>query len=408
MWQWLRRVLSQLVGRQAAGRAAPIHWLGLALGLAIVALQSPAWATPNQAASNASTTASAGQLPPLPAKLPQGYLMEAQDRVRWIYPESASDTVADLQAALPDQWRALARTFGQELPADLDIRVAIDPSDMRRLVGGRVLPDYASGVAFPAEGLILLSLTAPESWQRPDMGALLAHELSHVALERAVGGTKVPRWFTEGVAIHQAGEQSLARIRTLWTGTLAQRLMPVEALSNAFPVRHHEVDLAYAQSADLVRYLLDGEDDAHRFRDLIAAMRRGETFEQAVQTAYHVSLGYIEREWRSQVTRRFGRWPSILAGLTGVWALGALLLLLGYVRTRRRHHRTLAQWEAEEAASEAGLSFRAVTEQMPLTEENDNPRPHRVDEVFDQLEERRREPSGVPTVEHEGRSYTLH
>lgn len=392
-------------------RSAVSCWLwglcGGLLGGAVAGLWGgdAANAQPNAVAPEPAALQTA-QLPELPEELPKGYVIEAKDRVRWIYPTSATDEVAELQQAQPDIWNKVTQELGQEVAADLDIRVAIEPTDMRRLAGGRPLPAYATGVALPHQGLILLSLTAPQTWMRPNMVQLLTHELSHVALYRAVAGGRVPRWFSEGVAIHQAGERSLARIRTLWMGALAGKLMRADQLSGAFPKDHHEVALAYAQSADLVRYLLEGTDDRKRFGDLISKLRDGETFTDAVASAYHVDLGYIEREWRNEITGRYGRWPSALAGLTGIWSIGALLLVVGFVRTRRQHHRTLAQWQAAEAEAAARLTRQrrahAEASRTPATGTN------RVDEVFDRLADSRRNPAEIPTIEHEGRNYTLH
>src|SRR5262249_22829786 len=144
----------------------------------------------------------------------------------------------------------------------LDIRIALAPEQMRALVGPHTpLPGYANGIAFPEAGLVLLTLTEPETFLRPDLQAVLTHELSHVALYRAVRGAALPRWFSEGVAVQQAQESSLNRIRTLWEGTLRGSLLPLDSLANAFPTRHADIDLAYAQSADFVGYMLSGGDE---------------------------------------------------------------------------------------------------------------------------------------------------
>ena len=67
-------------------------------------------------------------------------------------------------------------------------------------------PAYAVGVAYPALGLVLLTLSAPDTWERPDLDRVFIHELAHVATHRAAGGNGVPRWLDEGIAIHVAGE----------------------------------------------------------------------------------------------------------------------------------------------------------------------------------------------------------
>lgn len=365
----------------------------------------------------AGTPVAQADLPAPPETLPGGYSMETRGEVRWTYPTRAADLTQGLMDATPVLWEALGKSFGGTLPKELDIRVAVNPSDMA-LLAGRRLPDYASGVAFPPDGLILLSLTAPGTWLRPDMEALLTHELAHVALHRAVAGHPVPRWFTEGVAIHSAGEHSIARIRTLWSGTVQRRLIRVGQLSRAFPMDHGQVDLAYAQSADLVRYLLDGRDERARFRSLIEALRGGAGFDDAVQTAYSVSLGYLEREWRGQLHRRYGRWPSVLIGLTGIWGLAALALIIGYLRARRKHHATLAQWAVEEAA-ETGLAAGATAPQaLAVAQAMPPPVPPpkasavtpqgAVDRLLERTAAVRDRDPEIPTVQHDGRHHTLH
>lgn len=394
---------------ETAARAAPGRWRGLALRAlraCLVALCLAASPAPGAAAPQ--PPAPAVTLPPPPARLPAGYDIESHGEVRWTYPARAAHLAQTLIRATPEIWAALGHDLGQPLPPALDIRIAVNPDDMAKLAG-RALPDYASGVAFPAEGLVLLSLTAPETWLRPDMRQLLTHELAHVALHRAVGGQPVPRWFTEGVAIHEAGERSIARIRTLWTGAVQRRLIGVDRLSAAFPRQHGQVDLAYAQSADLVRYMLDGSDERARFRRLIGLLREGRGFDTAIQGAYKVSLGYLEREWRGQIQRRYGRWPSVLIGLTGIWGLAALALIFGYFRARRHHHATLQQWALQEADQDAALAAPAVAQAVPPPPPRLQAQPvSAVDRLLERPPLGREADPEIPTVQHEGQQHTLH
>ncbi len=340
---------------------------------------------------------------PPPTRMPAGYTMERIGAVHWTYPTTAEPEAKALAGDVDAAWNALADRFGVRVSPNLDLRIAINPEQMQALAPpGHRLPSYASGVAYPEEGLILLSFTAPRSFERPDMERLLVHELTHVALYRAVSGRAVPRWLSEGIAVHQANENTIARIRTLWEGTLAGRLAPLSHLDQRFGAQHGTVDLAYAQSADLVAFMLNGDGDALRFRSLVAHMRGGEAFEPAFAKAYGFTLSELERAWRERVGRRFGRWPSLLVGLSAVWAFGALLLLVGYVRVRRRQRETLERWAVEEAPIEA-------LEVPPPPPVVSAPPPARgPDDVLDAWQEKQRRDGELPTVTHEGRNYTLH
>lgn len=373
-------------------------WAGISL-LACFLLLSRASAEP--ATSSVSTAATA----PVD-DLPAGYATQIDGPVRWTYPLAADDEVRTLRASQAQVWRRIVAELGVSISPELDIRVATNPEQMRRLVppNTQQLPGYASGGAVPPAGVVLLTLTEPESFMRADLSTTLAHELSHIALHRAVNGVNVPRWFSEGVAVQQSEESSFARIRSLWEGTLRGNLVPFDALAVAFPANHADADLAYAESADFVGFMLAGSDERGRFRALLRELASGQVFGEAVQRAYHVDLGYMEREWRATLTQRFGRWPMLFMGLTSLWVLGAVLLVVGYARARARHRSTLRRWAIEEApvltapnqpnAQPAAGNSPAGAIQSSL------------DDFFDNR--LTKHDPGVPTVVHDGQSYTLH
>ncbi|MDH5676447.1 MAG: peptidase MA family metallohydrolase [Myxococcales bacterium] len=351
----------------------------------------------------------------MPARIPGGYTAERLGPVHWIYPSSAESEVRTLQAEQARAFRQLEHRLGLEVAPELAIRVGINPEHMQQLAPkGAKLPSYATGVAFSEHGLILMSMTDPKSFMRPDMEQLLMHEMSHVALHRALQGHAAPRWLNEGLAVHFAGERSIARTRVLWDGTLRGKLHPLSSLDAAFPARHDEVSLAYAQSSDLVDYLLDSTADRARFRNLILGLSRGIAFDEAFAKAYGLTIGQLESQWQGALRRRFGRWPSLLMGLGVVWVAGAILLLVGYVRVRRRHHRTLDRWAIEEAPASAAIAAlenppalllsSAESEAVAAWPKNATSGPAPAADT----DAHRGRDSGIPTVEHEGRNHTLH
>lgn len=330
------------------------------------------------------------------------------DGNQWLYPSDTRAQIRELQTTARQSWQQVTSELGVSLPPNLTIRVGRNPDEMQSLATqvGR-LPAYASGVALPERGLIFLTLTAPESWELVDVHSVLTHEMSHVALHRAVNGRPLPRWFVEGLAIDQAQERSLARIRTLWEGTVAGNLIALNRISDAFPSQHHGVNLAYAQSADFVRYLKRGTHGPLRLSRVIAAVAQGSSFEDAVLEFYRTPLSTLEREWREHLTQRFSQWPLLLTGLTGVWFLLAVLLVVAYVRARKKHHRTLERWGLEEAAfdriNEAPSADGGVAESEAAHEPTPGPTAG-ANEIRRVLHD----PSGIPTIHYGGENHTLH
>jgi hypothetical protein len=389
-----------------ARRAAARRWSWLpSLWLALVAASASADDLPRDVAE-ADAVALERALP----DAPEGYVRERRGDVRWEFPDQATSVAQDLQETYREEWPRVVEELGGEVRDELVIRIGRNPEEMQALAPPEAPPPaYASGVAYPSRGLILLTLTAPRTWERPNVAAVLTHELSHVALHRAVHGNPVPRWFSEGVAIYQAREQSLERMRALWGGTVGDRLLPFDRLDASFPSNPHRVNLAYAQSADFVRWLRARDDGERKFRELVRRLRDGQSFETALERTYSVSMTSLEIDWHESLVERFQAFP-LLIGSGGLWVLAAFLIVVAYVRRKRKDREKFAEWEEEERAALAAtqtvlssrLSASTTSGPSPTTPDDEN------EVLYVVPPEPRARESGIPTIEHEGRSHTLH
>ncbi|MEM8609752.1 MAG: peptidase MA family metallohydrolase [Myxococcota bacterium] len=334
-----------------------------------------------------ATTAAAQDIPeaPLPAP-PEGYETEQVGPITWTFPVALRDRVVPLIESAPQHWIDVQNDFGVPVDDDLVVRVARNPREMKQMAPvGYPPPEYATGVAYPAWGVILLTMSAPDSWHPPDLEVVLVHELSHIALYRAVAGEDVPRWFSEGVAIHQSEVRLLPRMESLLRAAAQHSMLRLSELSHRFPERPHEVNTAYAQSADVVGFLRGTENDQRRFHKLIRSLRAGDSFDVALSEAYGWTTIGLEREWRESLRTRYRILPALLGG-TGIWVFAAILLVIAY-RRRRKYHRL----KLEEMAHREELE--ALTTRPP-------PPPEPTAEVV--------QDAGIPRVEHDGESHTLH
>ena len=333
----------------------------------------------------------AARLPPPPAdfeRIDDGWLTIE-------FPASVRDRVAPLTADADAFRSRLAVDLGQPVLAHVLMRIARDPEQMSALAPVGAPPfGYASAMAYPSVGLALLSMKAPHTWEATELVTLSRHELMHLALTDAIGGHNVPRWFDEGLAIHESGEQWSERLGTLWQATLGKTLLSFADLNRGFANESSKVSVAYAESADVVRFLMR-DDDRARFGSLVQRLRAGTSFDRAVSDAYDTDLRKLEYEWRTEVSHRFGVVP-LLTGGGALWGLIVVLAGAAWVKRRRRARAKLAQWEREEAEMDAALA--ANREQL----EREKVIPSDEDELPVHV---RRE---VPVVEHEGRWYILH
>jgi hypothetical protein len=302
-------------------------------------------------------TAHATAIPPVPSS----YITKDLGWLELSYPPAASERVASLLEDADAIRAQLVGELGRPVLARVSVRVAPTFADMARLAPADAPPpEYASGVAYHGLHLVLLSMLAPRGAEAVDLDEVFRHELVHVALEDAVQGKHVPVWFNEGLAIQLSGEHPVDRAKTLWNATLSGTVIPLAELDRSFPRDNFEVSIAYAESADFMRFLTR-KSDSLRFAALIGRIREGQSFERAMAEAYGSDLRRLEFEWHGDLERRF----SIIPVLTGgglIWVFVIGVLVVAYVRRRRRAKVILARWEREEAIEDARIAAQRAAE----------------------------------------------
>ncbi len=286
-------------------------------------------------------------IPPVPAS----YKTRDLGWLHLAYPPAAEERVAPILAEADEFKAVLVERLGQQVLDRVEVRITPTFGDMARLAPiGVPPPGYASGVAYSRLHLVLITMLPPRGAEAVDVGETFKHEMVHVALEDATFGQHVPVWFNEGLAIYLSGEHSLARQNTLMSATFSGRLIPFADLDRSFPSDTFDVNVAYAESADVMRFLMQRTDQL-RFTSMIGRVREGQPFERSAADAYGSDLRKLEFQWHRDAERRY----SIIPVLTGggiLWVGVVAALVAAYVRRRRRTKAILARWEKEEAAED--------------------------------------------------------
>jgi hypothetical protein len=297
------------------------------------------------------------------------------------------------------------------------VRVAQDAQSMVDLAPrGAPYPEYAEGVAYSRLGLVLLTAQPEHSGEDFDLLTTFRHELAHVALYDALAHHSIPLWFNEGLAIHLSRENAFARSQALWSATLSGNLLPLSQIDQRFPRDIVGVPLAYAESADVVRFLLRTQDQ-ERFRLLIKRVGRGQGFESALRDAYGMDLYNLESTWLEDVKSRNTLWPVLFSG-TALWGFGLVLITLAWRRKREHQKRVLQRWEREEAL-EVERARAALIARMELESEPPTPVWSDASHVPSAIANApppalggpprsAQRDSPVPSVQHEGDWHTLH
>ncbi|MFO7973131.1 MAG: hypothetical protein R6V12_00685 [Candidatus Hydrogenedentota bacterium] len=210
-------------------------------------------------------------------------------------------------------------------------------------------PAEVGGVAHSEDGIIVLR--TPNQLPNPKYyEGVVRHELIHVLLARNTDLTHLPRWLNEGIAMHISGEYRWNSTFHVARMYMADRLYSYDDLMLHFHISQRERPFGdlYAQSLSMTAYLYDslGEE---AFWDMVYALREKD-FPEALGDAAEMTPEEFWDAWYNSLWK-IAVISTVVSGF-GVFHLMALLLIVAYMRKRRRNRTVMKRWEHEEAEEE--------------------------------------------------------
>jgi hypothetical protein len=233
---------------------------------------------------------------------------------------------------------------GRRAPIRATIILAPSPQVFDSVTGGRA-PEWGAGVAIPSTRTIVLPVYSTPRISPEELPRTLRHELVHLALHQALP-EPIPRWFDEGYAEWASGGLDAESAWKLRVAFLLGQAPPLDSLTLHWPRDAERARLAYLLSATAVRHLAERSGPGG-FEVLLRAWKREGSLDRAVRSAYGMTLGQFEEEWRKVVRRRYG-WLLAVTQVTAFWFLLTLLFLVLVAIRRRRDRAKLAEMRAEE------------------------------------------------------------
>ncbi len=264
-----------------------------------------------------------------------------------VHPEGAAAEAEDLARLVPDLRVEVSDRLGLALPEEMTVTLVRD----REALAAEFGPDiegWAAGVTFPASRTVAIRLDAVAPYAAATLRDVFRHEIVHLAM--ATLPARPPRWFEEGVAQWFAGRVILGQPADLELALGLKSLLPFSGLEDRFPSREDEAALAYLESESIVSHLV------RRFgpvglRDVIGQFARLGDLKRAIEAALGIALVDLEVSWRKDLEER-GTLLFLVFRTVPLFALVALVVVIGFWRARARRKRTLERFDAE-ASGEA-------------------------------------------------------
>lgn len=260
----------------------------------------------------------------------------------------------------------VSEDLGLERLGEIQVTIASTHDDFRSLQppGGKA-QSWAAALAYPSRDRILMKSPRLLLGGQPHYEQIFLHEVAHIALDQSARGggapqgesnrnvmrtgpqaPGIPRWLHEGYAIHVAREWSPNREVLLTRAVVGGRLIPLGRLVSDFPEDKLRAQLAYAQSADLVHFLIRSYG-SEAFRDFVIALGKGYRFGYASRTILGDDFHALEENWHKHLRTRY-TWIPLLTSTGSLWFLASLVFLAAYVRKKFAARAKVEEWSREE------------------------------------------------------------
>jgi hypothetical protein len=266
----------------------------------------------------------------------------------FVYHPKTADYLRPLVDSSESELQHLARFLGSGKVDPIEVRIARNTAEMKKIKPGDPPFEWATGMALRGRRMIVLSLTPPGGGELVGIRELFLHEVVHILTYDAAQRTDLPIWFNEGLAIMLSGEFSFQRTKTLLRAALGGDLLPIASLDRYYPEQGRKVTIAYAQSADLVKFISDSYGGkVEIIPELFKRLRRGDEFEPALESLCKRSIKQIEKEWMRSLSLQYMIAPTLMGG-GALWGMITALVILAYIRRLRKARENLRKMEIEE------------------------------------------------------------
>ncbi|RXH57290.1 peptidase MA family metallohydrolase [Granulicella sibirica] len=210
----------------------------------------------------------------------------------------------------PELHKAMAtyqKKYGVTLPDPVQLEVYPDHEDFAVRTMG--MPGLgALGVTFGE----VVAMDSPSGRKPGDFnwGSTLWHEMSHVYILQATNH-RVPRWFTEGLAVHEEGAASPEWSNRLTPEIVAairdKKLLPVADMDRGFiyPEYPTQVIVSYFQAGTICDYIQQRWGDA-ALMGMVHSFAARKTTAEALQENLQITPGGFDKAYSTWLDQRTG------------------------------------------------------------------------------------------------------
>jgi thioredoxin-like negative regulator of GroEL len=203
------------------------------------------------------------------------------------------------------------KKYRMKLPGPVQVEVYPNHEDFAVRTTG--MPGLgALGVTFGE----VVAMDSPSARKPGDFnwGSTLWHEMSHVFILTATNH-RVPRWFTEGLAVHEEGMHSAEWRNRVTPDVLIairdKKLLPVEKLDRGFvfPDYPSQVIVSYFQAGTICDFIGEKWGEG-KLLDMVHSYAQMQTTPQTIQQNLSLNPGEFDKQYLAWIDRKYGEEAS--------------------------------------------------------------------------------------------------
>lgn len=220
-------------------------------------------------------------------------------------------------------------------------------SELRKI--GIRLPEWGGGGAL-GKDTIILPIDKQGAFYGEDISKIIQHELVHIALARAYGNLRIPRWFHEGLAMTLSGEISFEQQVQLSRAIVTRKLVSLDSMEYLNRLSRWRAEVAYSQCQFAVQFLIDlyGRD---LLPELLEVSHRTRRFESACVAVFGLTTFELQKLLDKKMEERY-RILFLIGDYSLVWLGIFVLSIVAFVVTLLRNRKKKRQLDEEESLGE--------------------------------------------------------
>jgi hypothetical protein len=207
------------------------------------------------------------------------------------------DFVLELMISAQEALERLADDTGAVLDRPAQLYIYANSLDLQ---GAMIHPqEWTGGVAYTRHGIIAIGIAPTNiSWGK----RAISHELAHLVVHQMTLNpyNTLPTWLDEGLAMYAEGEIEGAFIGYLERAIDNDSLISVTSISSPFSARSDMASLGYAQSASLVRYLIERYGQP-KMLELLNTFKESSGYDEALEAVYGFDMDGLDSLWREYI-----------------------------------------------------------------------------------------------------------